>query len=114
MPVYTYQCKKCQHVFELFATYSAFQNLQAKCPECKSKQVERSYQTDLQNMTGSVVKSDSDLKLGDLANRNRDRMSEDHKQYLYNKHNEYKDPSFNKPLPKGMSRPKRKGKTKWT
>ena len=41
-------------------------------------------------------------------------MSDDHKQHLYNKHNKYKDPSFNKPLPKGMSRTKRKNKTKWT
>ena len=114
MPVYTFQCIKCQHSFELFATYSGYDAIKARCPECNSKKIERSYQTDLQNIMGSVKKSDSDIKLGDLANRNRDRMSDDHKAHLYRKHNEYKDPSHNKPLPKGMSRPKRKPKTKWT
>tara|TARA_B100001778_G_scaffold206947_1_gene171022 strand:+ start:789 stop:1133 length:345 start_codon:yes stop_codon:yes gene_type:complete len=114
MPVYTFECCKCKHLFELFASYSNYNSAKVECPKCQSKKVERSYGIDLQNMTGSVVKSDADMKLGDLANRNRDRMSDDHKQHLYNKHNKYKDPSFNKPLPKGMSRTKRKNKTKWT
>jgi len=68
----------------------------------------RSYQDDLANMSGSVIKSDSELKtLGDLANRNRDRMSDDHKAHLYQKHNEYKAPVKQKELPKGMTRMKK-------
>ena len=112
MPTYTYFCSNCSKSFELFSTISSYKEKE-KCSECKSI-CSRLYQEDMLSINGSVKKSDSDLKLGDLANRNRDRMSEDHKQYLHKKHNEYKDPSFNKPLPKGMSRAKSKGKTKWT
>ena len=64
----------------------------------------------------SVKKSDDQLKtLGDLANRNRDKLSEDQKVELYSKHNSYKDEPVNeKPLPKGLSRLKKQPKTKWT
>lgn len=64
----------------------------------------------------SVKKSDDQLKtLGDLANRNRDKLSEDQKVELYSKHNSYKDePVSEKPLPKGLSRLKKQPKTKWT
>lgn len=63
----------------------------------------------------SVKKADSELKtIGDLANRNRDRMSEDERVTLYKKHNDYKDQESQKELPKGMSRIKKsKSKIKW-
>jgi len=66
-------------------------------------------------INGSVKKSDSELKtIGDLANRNRDRMTNDQKNYLDKKHNEYKDQDLAKELPKGMSRIKKpKNKIKW-
>jgi hypothetical protein len=66
-------------------------------------------------MSASVVKADSELKtLGDLANRNRDRMSEDHKQALNTKHNAYRDNSPLPDLPSGMTRMKKTKGTKWT
>lgn len=116
MPVYTFQCSKCDHTFEIFATYSNYNNSvsKSKCPKCDSKKIERSYSTDLQNMTGSVIKSDDQIKLGDLANRNRDRLSDDHKTHLYHKHNEYKDSSFQKPMPDGSKKIRRGPRTKWT
>jgi hypothetical protein len=62
----------------------------------------------------SIRKSDSELKtIGDLANRNRDKMSEDHKNDLYHKHNEYKESGQEDPLPQGMKRLKKQKKVKW-
>jgi hypothetical protein len=63
----------------------------------------------------SVKKSDSELKtIGDLANRNRDKISDDHKSYLDQKHNAYKEELSTKQLPQGMSRmQKPKTKIKW-
>ena len=71
-------------------------------------------------INSSVKKSDSELKtLGDLANRNRDKMSEDHKKALDAKHTAYQDAKLKdeltKELPKGMSRiAKPKYKPKWS
>jgi len=63
----------------------------------------------------SIKKTDSELStIGDLANRNRDRLSDDEKIALHKKHNSYKDAVSNKELPKGMSRMKKPSqKTKW-
>lgn len=112
MPLYTFQCCSCQHIFEILVSYSEYEKIKPICSKCKSKNIGRLYSQDLQNIVGSVIKSDSDLKLGDLANRNRDRMSDDHKRHLYNKHNSYKN--HNAELPSGMSRIKKGPKTKWT
>jgi hypothetical protein len=62
-----------------------------------------------------VKKADSELKtIGDLANRNADRMSEDQKRSLYMKHNDYKEHKIEtKPLPKGMSYKKKPPKPLW-
>jgi hypothetical protein len=93
-------------------SYSEYDHTKPMCSKCNSKKNNRLYGYDLQNMTGSIIKSDCDLKLGDLANRNRDKMSADHKMYLYNKHNSYK---YNhQELPQGMSRIKKGPKTEWT
>jgi hypothetical protein len=71
---------------------------------------------DIKTLNTSIKKSDSELKtLGDLANRNRDRLSQDHKIVLEQKHNDYKEEPSQKELPRGMSRiQKPKVKTKWT
>ena len=38
MPLYDYQCQKCQTVFEVRATFKEKeQGLKPKCPECQSK-----------------------------------------------------------------------------
>lgn len=84
--------------------------------DCGSNNTERNYVQDFSSIIGSVRKSDSELKtVGDLANRNRDRLSEDQKLALQKKHNDYKEQQSTKELPRGMSRlPKPKTKTKWT
>lgn len=74
------------------------------------------YQEDLSTLNTSVKLSDSDVKtLGHLAKRNSDKMSEDQKQHLHDKHNKYKDSNIEINLPNGMSRiQKPKSKPKWT
>ena len=114
MPTYTYHCDRCSCVFELFFHISDYVD-SPKCLSCRSKQTHRSYVHDLMSVSASVKKSDSELKtIGDLANRNRDKLSDDEKIHLYDKHNKYKDQELEKQLHKGMSRIKKPKKTmKW-
>lgn len=114
MPTYSYCCKSCSLEFEVFAYIKDYIS-NPKCIRCESNNTERHYIKDITTQSASVKKHDSELKtIGDLANRNRDKMSDDQKTYLYNKHNEYKDNSTPKPLPKGMNRISKKPKIKWT
>lgn len=115
MPCYTFFCDKCQKKFEIISSIKDYTDKQ-KCPSCKSsKDSYRCYTEDVATLNSSIKKSDGELKtIGDLANRNRDRMSEDHKQQLYEKHNSYKDHTEDAPLPKGMTRLKKQKKIKWT
>jgi len=114
MPTYSYFCEKCQIKFELFFYIKDYID-KPNCPECCcNNNTQRNYVDDILTQNASVKKSDSELKtLGDLANRNRDKLSEDEKVSLYRKHNDYKDNKPDKPLPKGMSRIKKQPKTKW-
>lgn len=119
MPEYTYFCNDCEHDFSIFASINQYEKLASNnkilCPDCKKNDVTRDYITDCSTISGSVKKSDSELKtLGDLADRNRDRMSGDQKEHLARKHNEYKLNKPDDPLPTGMSRIKKPPKTKWT
>jgi len=114
MPSYTFFCNKCKKKFEIVSSireYSSDQN----CPICLSTDnVERCYIEDVATLNSSVKKSDNELKtVGDLANRNRDRMSDSQKEELYIKHNEYKEAEPSKPLPKGCKRLKKQSKNKW-
>lgn len=115
MPTYSYICDKCNHEFELFFHIREYTE-NPKCAKCNSKKTHRCYMKDIESQHMSVKKADSELKtLGDLANRNRDRMSEDQKNALYKKHNAYKEEESTKELPTGMSRMKKpKFKNKWT
>ena len=116
MPLYSYICNNCSSLFEMVYSYSEYDESKnhTKCPACGSKKVERNVD-DMKTLSSSVKKSDGELKtIGDLARRNTDRMSEDQKEVLNQKHNSYKEQVAEKPLPKGMSRMKKtKGKTKW-
>lgn len=114
MPTYTYCCQKCNKKFELFFFFKDYTD-QPKCSYCSSSKTIRSYVDDAQQSISFVKKSDSELKtIGDIANRNRDRMSNDQKVELYSKHNDYKDQPSHKSLPTGMSRMKKqKLKNKW-
>lgn len=113
MPTYSYICSSCEAIFELFSTIRDYSE-NPKCLTCGSKDTSRDYITDAKTINSSVKKSDTELStVGDLANRNRDRMSSDQKMELAKKHNEYKE-NFNMKLPKGMSRiSKKKIKNKW-
>lgn len=114
MPTYTYFCKSCNSEFELFMYIKDYTE-KPKCPLCKSKTTSRNYIDDLLTLNTSVKKADSELKtLGDLANRNRDRLSDDQKQALHEKHNKYRDDQLLNDLPKGMSRMKKQQKVQWT
>lgn len=113
MPTYSYCCNTCKHNFELFFYIKEY-NDKPKCLKCNSSNTYRRYMEDVLSQSASVKKSDSELKtIGDLAKRNSDRMSEDEKIHLYQKHNSYKDEKDLKPLPSGMSRLKKGPKIKW-
>jgi len=113
MPTYSYLCDNCQKHFELFAHIKDYIEC-PRCTHCNSKKTNRYYQNDILNISASIIKHDSELKtIGDIANRNRDRMSDDQKADLYSKHNDYKDKESTKQLPKGMSRIKKPNKIKW-
>jgi putative FmdB family regulatory protein len=114
MPDYTYVCTNCNKKFELFSSINNYEE-SPKCLNCNSKKTQRSYKDDLSTVSGSVRKSDSELRtIGDLANRNRDKLSNDEKVNLHNKHNSYKDQPIEK-LPNGMKQIKKpKKKIKWT
>jgi putative FmdB family regulatory protein len=114
MPVYSYKCDKCDGSFELFFSIREYQE-SPRCALCSSKNTTRQYIADAATINTSVKKSDSELKtIGDLANRNRDKLSQDEKEALFKKHNDYKLQESTKELPKGMSRIKKPTqKTKW-
>lgn len=114
MPIYTYTCYGCGKNFEKFFYIKDYEE-KTQCIYCNKKSAERSLVADAATLMSSVKKSDSELKtLGDLANRNRDRMSEDQKTSLQAKHNNYKQEKSDKPLPKGMTRIPKQKKIKWT
>lgn len=113
MPTYSYSCDKCHQDFELFFYIKDYQE-SPSCTHCKSKKTSRLYINDISTQRASVRKSDSELKtIGDLANRNRDKLSDDEKAHLHRKHNAYKETPSDKPLPKGMTRMKKGDKTIW-
>jgi len=115
MPNYTYTCDICNDKFELFYRISEYKE-NPKCPQCNnSTHTHRCYISDAMTQFTSVKKSDSELKtLGDLAKRNSDKMSQDQKIDLHNKHNSYKENKIEtKPLPSGMSYKKKPPKPKW-
>lgn len=114
MPEYSFVCRDCENRFSLVLSYKQYDSGRFSCDKCNSICLDRDYSTDLSNISGSVKKSDSELKtIGDLANRNRDKMSDDQKEHLYRKHNEYKLNKPNDPLPKGWNRVKKTSKPNW-
>lgn len=113
MPTYTYVCNSCKKKSECFFYIKDYKS-SIQCVYCFSLDTERSYSDDLLSVQSSIIKHDSELgTIGDLANRNRDKMSDDKKAELFQKHNLYKDQVSKKELPKGMSRINKPSKTKW-
>lgn len=115
MPEYTFICDDCECKFAEILSYAQYDQKKYSCCSCGGRNLSRSYEDDCTNISGSIKKSDSELKtLGDLADRNRDRMSDDQKRHLHYKHNEYKKHKPEEVLPQGMSRIKKTEKIKWT
>lgn len=113
MPTYSYSCDLCSCNFEKFYSFNDYVE-SPKCESCNSKKTVRRYIADVATISSSVKKHSSELKtIGDLAKRNTDEMSSDQKQYLYQKHNDYKEKPSVKELPSGMSRIKKPAKPKW-
>jgi putative FmdB family regulatory protein len=113
MPTYSYHCESCSNDFELFFHIKDYIE-QPPCVGCSSKKTSRLYTKDVATQATSVRKTDSELKtIGDLANRNRDRMSNDERIALDKKHNSYKENTEEAPLPAGMTRMKKGTKTIW-
>lgn len=114
MPNYSYICEHCGSDFEIFFYIKDYSE-KVKCINCSSKKTHRNYISDALSQSSSVKKSDSELKtIGDLALRNSERMSEDQKVSLYQKHNSYREnQEETKSLPQGMSRLKKPPKTTW-
>ena len=115
MPTYSYICENCDNNFELFFSIKDY-NANPLCVICNSHKTSRHYQKDIISQNMSIKKTDSELKtIGDLANRNRDRMSDSQKQELHKKHNSYKDNKIETTkLPTGMNYTKKPNhKYKW-
>lgn len=114
MPTYSYFCNSCFQDFETFCNIKDYTG-KAECPSCTSHRTTRKYREDVATLSSSVKKGDSELKtIGDLAQRNTERMSNDQKAELHDKHNSYKYQESEKKLPAGMSRMKKPPKTQWT
>ena len=117
MPEYSYVCDKCSETIEVICSIKEYDNIQKnlKCSLCGSRKLSRDYHTDLSGLNTAIKKSDNELKtIGDIAKRNTDRLSEDEKINIYQKHNSYKeDGAERKPLPAGMTRMKKQPKIKW-
>jgi len=77
MPAYTFYCEKCKYKFEIICSIKDYSDKQ-RCEKCSnSRNVIRAYTEDLLTINSSVKKSDSELKtIGDLANRNRDKLTD--------------------------------------
>jgi len=113
MPTYSYICNNCTCNFELFSYIKNYIE-HPKCVQCHSDNTNRAYTKDVMTQSASIKKSDSELKtIGDLAKRNSDKMSEDQKISLHQKHNSYREDGPQKELPRGMSRIKKQPKPIW-
>lgn len=72
------------------------------CPKCDiSNTIRRNFEEDLP--VNQIIKGDSEIKIGHLAQRNTEKFSEDEKQAIYRKNNAYKFAAPDRDLPKGMS-----------
>jgi len=106
MPSYSYKCnnKKCGLEFEEFMTMEEYSRTTVMCPSCKSKTT-REFHKDLP--ATSVKLSDDQIKLGHLAQRNSDKLSNDERAHLDYEHNKYKYEEPTHDLPSGMIRTKK-------
>ena len=80
MPLYEYQCDACNHNFEI--VHSIHDEALLRCPNCDKHKLRRIITGGLY---ASVKKSDNEITVGHLADRNRSRFSNDQKEMLTEK-----------------------------
>ena len=105
--IYTFICDNCNFQLESLQEIANYKSLK-KCPECKKNKLYRDYAADSVNV--SVRLGNDEIKVGHLADRNTQRLSNDEKNELTKKHNAYKDQDISDKLPEGMSQIKKKDK----
>lgn len=99
--IYSFYCFAdeggCNYPFTIISTMDKISNLKPKCPNCgKTRSVFRDFAAD-------TIHGNAGTKtLGMLAEKNANRMSEDEKKALHDKHHEYMKRDPNKKPPKGM------------
>lgn len=86
MPTYDFSCEDCKHTFEEVMSMSAY-CIPTKCPKCDKNTVIRIYTDPISN----IIRGDHQITLGELAERNNERFSDDKKIALHKKHNEYRE-----------------------
>ncbi len=104
MPEYSFICDRnqmgCGHEFSIVCSISDYTS-EVECKSCgQSDNIIRNYAEDTNH--GFIRKSSTDIKVGHLAKRNSEKMSNDEKDSLWWKHNKYKYKKSEKKLPKGM------------
>jgi putative FmdB family regulatory protein len=80
MPIYDYTCQNCGYQFE--TNHSMFIDPLKICPICNKDTLLR----DIGTPRTYIKPSDDSCSLGLLADRNRDRFSDDQKEMLKEKH----------------------------
>ena len=102
MPTYSYLCDRCGP-FEVKIPINDYDPKKAtKCIKCGLLSF-RDFATDVISIHTYVNPGDGEVKLGHLAQRNSERLSQDEKKHLDDKHNEYRRKKDGT-LPKGMKR----------
>lgn len=110
MPTYTYFCDDCQQYFEKFALMCDYTDSET-CPTCNScRNVIRALGYDISTVHRTVVAGDNEINLGQLADRNTQRMSRDEKIDKFYEQNKYKYEGPETDLPTGMTRVHKKDK----
>ena len=106
MPEYTFRCRKCSEATSLFCSISEYDTKKSKvkCSSCKSKKMERDFETD--NIGGFVSVSLSVCKtIGQYADKQSEKYSRSQKEDMIENFKTKKTGGM-KTLPKGMSRMK--------
>ncbi len=83
MPIYTFTCDKCKKNFEQVTSIAQY-NGRAIHSECGEESQKRDFQAE--KMAGFM----KERTLGAVADKNTAKMSEDEKDALFMKHNEYR------------------------
>tara|TARA_R100000306_G_C4348447_1_gene128857 strand:+ start:371 stop:715 length:345 start_codon:yes stop_codon:yes gene_type:complete len=114
MPEYTFKCRKCSHKTSLFCSFTEYdaKKIKVKCSSCKSKKVDRDFETD--NIGGFVSIPLSDCKtIGEYADKQSSKYTRTQREDMIEQFKTKKSGGMKK-LPTGMSRinkaSKKKGK----